>query len=132
MVRKKLKTCYFVRLLAFHFRLVTIQIIHVSVESERSSKTPTGTSGLVVPYSPHRCFKTKSLENLSQLTIIYPVFQELADEERKHFFNHTLKRMAALALQLPHLCTCVSISEPQQEEFYSLTSRPGAICSKHC
>ncbi|KAL4240563.1 hypothetical protein ACF0H5_001355 [Mactra antiquata] len=31
--------------------------------------------------------------------------EHLADEERNHFFSHTLKKIATLALQLPHLCT---------------------------
>lgn len=39
-------------------------------------------------------------------TVLHDLFiQELAEEERLHFFKHTLKKMAALALQLPHLCS---------------------------
>lgn len=40
-------------------------------------------------------------------TILHELFMsELADQERMRFFNHTLKKMATLALQLPHLCSC--------------------------
>ncbi|XP_045214915.2 poly(ADP-ribose) glycohydrolase-like isoform X2 [Mercenaria mercenaria] len=38
--------------------------------------------------------------------VLHSFFIEVIDNaERNHFFNHTLKKMAALALQLPHLCT---------------------------
>lgn len=39
-------------------------------------------------------------------TVLHELFiTELAEEERLHFFKSTLKKMAALALQLPHLCS---------------------------
>ena len=53
-----------------------------------------------------------SLATLLYDSVWFFYLQELSEEERAHFFSHTLKKMAALALQLPHLCSCVSIAKP--------------------